>query len=80
MVFFYNGPTPPSGVFDDLLATAQVSNNVGTNTFPKFVESVTTLQISPRGSYRSVSITDYTVPLIEQIVDQLNVSIRLSTL
>ena len=79
MVFFYNAPTPPSGVFDDFLATAQVSNNVGTNTFSELVVSLNPLQVSPRGLWRSVSITNYTVPFIKNVVDQLNVGICLST-
>jgi hypothetical protein len=80
MVFYYDAPTPPSGVFDDFLATDQVSSDVQTRTLSELVKAQTPLAASPRGLWRSVSITKYTVPLLEQIVEQLNVSICFPTL
>jgi hypothetical protein len=34
---FYDGPTPPTGIFDDFLSIPHVSNNVATRTYNAFI-------------------------------------------
>ena len=39
MLVFYNGPTPPNGLFDDFLAIPALVKNIKTRDFSNFIGS-----------------------------------------
>src|SRR6266550_7738381 len=43
---FYDGPSPPSGLFDDFLTILSESNDVHTRKFTDFINSVNTTSVA----------------------------------
>ncbi|KAK7033658.1 hypothetical protein VNI00_012658 [Paramarasmius palmivorus] len=70
--FYYHGPSPPSGTFDAVLAVPAASSTLMTTSLTNLVSAfVVNPPVRPRTLWRSVSIADYSVPLIKTIAAQV---------
>ncbi|KAK0199347.1 FAD-binding domain-containing protein [Desarmillaria ectypa] len=71
---FYDGPTPPDGIFDDFLAIPAVAQDVTTRSFFDFNNS-TFASINGSTGYRTVSndvpMLEYSESNIEGVIDEL---------
>ena len=47
LLLFYDGPTPPDGIFDDFLAIPALAKNVGTRSFLDLVTTSPANATSP---------------------------------
>ncbi|OCB87794.1 FAD-binding domain-containing protein [Sanghuangporus baumii] len=72
-LIFYDGPTPPAGVYDEFLAIPSVSTNVRTSTFREFMASSEgALSADAFGvAQHAIPITKYTVPVLEEMIAQV---------
>ncbi|KAI0033274.1 FAD-binding domain-containing protein [Vararia minispora EC-137] len=70
VTLFYDAPTPPNGLFDDLLAVPAVASHVATRSFADLVTSGGFTLPTTRGALNSVSVLHYT-PLIIQLITNL---------
>jgi len=71
---FYNGSTPPPGLFDKFFAIPRISENVKTRTYPELI-SVTSGPYSVnrlRGAMHTVSLSHLSVGVISQVLNQTN--------
>ncbi|KAF9512345.1 hypothetical protein BS47DRAFT_1345462, partial [Hydnum rufescens UP504] len=69
---FYNGSTPPPGVFDNFLFYPRTLEDVKTRTYTDLINtaSVPFLHNKLRGAMHTVSLTDLSVGVISQILNQ----------
>ncbi|KAI0260026.1 FAD dependent oxidoreductase [Gloeopeniophorella convolvens] len=69
---FYDAPTPPAGLFDDLLAIPTVSSDVSTRSFADFVLSTNSTNPPPilRGFNSGVSLTQYTPAILNVLANE----------
>ncbi|KAI0260030.1 FAD-binding domain-containing protein [Gloeopeniophorella convolvens] len=72
VIVFYDAPTPPAGLFDDLLAIPTVSNNVSTRSFADFVLSTSSINPPPslRGLYSGIPVIQYTHAILDALENQ----------
>ncbi|KAI0044154.1 FAD-binding domain-containing protein [Auriscalpium vulgare] len=72
VLMFYDGPSPPSGIFDDLLAIPSEANSVKTQSFSSFLTSLpsTNPAAGPRALFSSVSVLQYTESLLKVIYNE----------
>ncbi|KAI0260037.1 FAD dependent oxidoreductase [Gloeopeniophorella convolvens] len=72
VLVFYDAPTPPAGLFDDLLAIPAVSSDVSTRSFADLVLSTNSTNPPPslRGFYSGVSVTQYTPAILNVIANE----------
>ncbi|KAI0257872.1 hypothetical protein BC834DRAFT_926933 [Gloeopeniophorella convolvens] len=72
VVVFYDAPTPPAGLFDDLLAIPTVSSDVSTRSFADFVLSTNSTNPPPslRGFTSGVPLTQYTAAILNVIANE----------
>ncbi|KLO11827.1 FAD-binding domain-containing protein [Schizopora paradoxa] len=72
---FYDGPTPPAGIFDAFLSIPNIATNVSTQSFVEFMDGTFgtgDLGIGPFGiAQHVIPIVQYTIPVLEQIVNQV---------
>ncbi|KAK0232019.1 FAD dependent oxidoreductase [Armillaria nabsnona] len=72
-LLFYDGPTPPDGIFDDFLVIPNIATDVNTRDFLSLVlasPSNLTADFSLRGVFNTVSLTGYSDTLIDAIVNE----------
>lgn len=68
--FFYNGPTPPEGLFDDLLAIPSFNEDVKTRSFADLL-SITPAGIpDTRMVYHTVGVEDYTLDYLNAVLNE----------
>ncbi|KAG9308226.1 hypothetical protein JVU11DRAFT_12244 [Chiua virens] len=67
---FYDGPTPPAGIFDEFLAIPSTLEDVSTRSFSDFLESLRGIQYPSRYIFNSISVTGYPLSLLQTVVDQ----------
>ncbi|KJA16702.1 hypothetical protein HYPSUDRAFT_47071 [Hypholoma sublateritium FD-334 SS-4] len=72
LFFYYHGPSPPAGIFDELLAVPSVSSSLSATSLTRLVSAFDGPTIAPRALWRSISIKNYTVPVLNTIADQVN--------
>ncbi|VDB84958.1 unnamed protein product [Peniophora sp. CBMAI 1063] len=68
IVLFYDGPTPPAGIFDDWLAIPTTSSDLATRDFASFIQALSALApIAPatHAYFASVMLQDYPVALLD---------------
>ncbi|VDC03789.1 unnamed protein product [Peniophora sp. CBMAI 1063] len=68
IVLFYDGPSPPAGLFDDWLAIPSLSSDLVTRDFASFLQSLELLTpIEPGASayFGSVNVFDYPMELLK---------------
>ncbi|SJL13225.1 related to 6-hydroxy-D-nicotine oxidase [Armillaria ostoyae] len=72
---FYDGPTPPDGIFDDFLAIPALAQDVTTRSFFDLINS-TVAPINASTGYRTVfndiPMLEYSESNIEGVIDELN--------
>ncbi|KAL5522235.1 hypothetical protein ACEPAF_2092 [Sanghuangporus sanghuang] len=74
VLFFYDGPTLPSGIFDSFFSIPSISSDVSTRTFVDIFESFgnTTVGSGPMGNVgHVVPVTDYPVDLLNHIAEEV---------
>ncbi|KAH9925023.1 FAD-binding domain-containing protein [Epithele typhae] len=71
LLMFYDGPTPPAGIFDDFLAIPYFTKDVSTRSFVDLV------QVSPanatggqRGIFHTVSVLEYTPAIMAAVKNE----------
>ncbi|KAH7920768.1 FAD-binding domain-containing protein [Leucogyrophana mollusca] len=70
-LIFYDGPTPPSGIFDDFLAIPYLTKDVSTRSFSSLVTaSPSNATAGMRGIFNTVSVLEYPIALIDAIVNE----------
>ncbi|VDB99545.1 unnamed protein product [Peniophora sp. CBMAI 1063] len=70
VIVFYDGPSPPDGIFDALLAIPALSSGVQTHTFSEFVSSFPAELAAPtRGAFMSCSVLDFTPAILDRITN-----------
>ncbi|KAJ7100922.1 FAD-binding domain-containing protein [Mycena belliarum] len=70
---FYDGPTPPPGLFDDFLAIPNLVKDVSTRTFLSLVQSGhTETYAGSRGAFHSICLLQYTPTMMAAIVNETN--------
>ncbi|KAG7446652.1 FAD-binding domain-containing protein [Guyanagaster necrorhizus] len=70
-LLFYDGPTPPDGIFDDFLAIPHFSMDVKTRDFVSLVlASPSNATANLRGVFNTVSLLRYSDTLIDAIVNE----------
>ncbi|KAG5351541.1 hypothetical protein C0989_006049 [Termitomyces sp. Mn162] len=70
-LIFYDGPEPPTGIFDDFLAIPHLTNDVSTRDFTSFVKGLpANATYGQRGIFQSVSLTEYTTTLLDAVYNE----------
>ncbi|TRM63435.1 hypothetical protein BD626DRAFT_568837 [Schizophyllum amplum] len=70
-LMFYDGPEPPSGIFDSFLAIPHLISSVKTRTFFDFVQSSpSNLTSGGRAVFNTVSLESYPLDMIDFIANQ----------
>ncbi|KAJ6448449.1 FAD dependent oxidoreductase [Mycena sanguinolenta] len=70
-VMFYDGPTPPPGIFDAFLAIPPLTEDVSTRSFSSLVQSVpSNATTGARGAFHTVSLLDYSPAMINAILNE----------
>ncbi|KAG6335497.1 hypothetical protein ID866_3586 [Astraeus odoratus] len=73
-LLFYDGPSPPAGVFDKFLAIPSLSEDVSTRSFLSLVRSYpgneTTGLRSASGVFNSVSVTGFPEELLDLVLEE----------
>ncbi|KZV76893.1 FAD-binding domain-containing protein [Peniophora sp. CONT] len=67
-VLFYDGPTPPAGIFDDWLVIPTLSSDLMTRDFASFIQSlelITPIDPGANAYFGSVNVLDYPSELLE---------------
>ncbi|EKM52439.1 uncharacterized protein PHACADRAFT_211693 [Phanerochaete carnosa HHB-10118-sp] len=73
LLLFYDGPTPPAGIFDDFLNLTSVQGSIGTRSFLELVQTPPSSQAAgsaTRGYYDTATIASPTGPIIDAIVNE----------
>jgi len=70
-VIFYDGPTPPAGIFDDFLAIKHLTEDVSTRSFSSLVQAAPSNATSGlRGAFHTVSLLEYSSTMIDAILNE----------
>ncbi|KIJ50387.1 hypothetical protein M422DRAFT_777110 [Sphaerobolus stellatus SS14] len=70
-LLFYDGPTPPAGIFDDFLAIPYLTKDVSTRSFLSLVQaSPANVTYGERASFHSVSVLDFTPNILNVILNE----------
>ncbi|KAJ7017545.1 FAD-binding domain-containing protein [Mycena alexandri] len=70
-IMFYDGPTPPPGVFDAFLKIKNISSDIGTRTLSSLVASAPqTLPAGTRGYFNTMSFFEYTDAIATAILNE----------
>ncbi|KJA15273.1 hypothetical protein HYPSUDRAFT_48491 [Hypholoma sublateritium FD-334 SS-4] len=70
-LLFYDGPTPPAGIFDDFLAIPYFTKDVSTRSFLSLVQaSPSNATAGTRAIFNTVSVLDYTPALLDVILNE----------
>ncbi|KAF8069311.1 FAD-binding domain-containing protein [Lyophyllum atratum] len=68
---FYDGPTPPAGIFDDFLAIPHLTQDVSTRDFLSLVKSSpANSTYGSRGIFNTVSLTQYTPTILAAVLNE----------
>ncbi|KAJ7718272.1 FAD-binding domain-containing protein [Mycena metata] len=68
-IMFYDGPTPPSGVFDDFLNITSISKDVSTRSYLSVVQAGQ-VPAGARGAFHVATILDFTPTTIAAVVNE----------
>ncbi|KAI0337351.1 FAD dependent oxidoreductase [Trametopsis cervina] len=64
---YYNAPTPPPGMFDEILAIPTVERDIQTRDFITFIQNIST---DARGEHSTVPTQAYTVPVLQALYNE----------
>ncbi|KAF8993652.1 FAD-binding domain-containing protein [Hymenopellis radicata] len=71
VLLFYDAPTPPSGIFEDLVAIPAIEDLVQTYRFPEFVASVPGNDLTPgQAVFQTTPIVDYSLSILEANINE----------
>ncbi|CAE7186855.1 unnamed protein product [Rhizoctonia solani] len=71
LLMFYDGPTPPAGIFDEFQSITHFTSDVKTRSFISLVQaSPANATYGLRGAFNTVSLKTYSKPLIDQVLNQ----------
>ncbi|GJE93074.1 FAD dependent oxidoreductase [Phanerochaete sordida] len=69
IIMFYDGPTPPAGIFDDFLAIPAVDSDISTRSFLSLVQS-SPIASTTRAVFNTVSLMTLSPALMKAIVNE----------
>ncbi|KAJ6533798.1 FAD dependent oxidoreductase [Mycena vulgaris] len=69
LILFYDGPTPPAGIFDDFLAIPNLSEDIKTRSFLSLVNSPGD-PATGRAAFHTVSVLAYSPTLVDAILNE----------
>ncbi|KAJ7183741.1 FAD-binding domain-containing protein [Mycena filopes] len=70
-IMFYDGPSPPAGLFDDFLAIKALTEDVSTRSFLSLVQSTpSNATTETRGTFHTVSLLEYSPSMIDAILNE----------
>ncbi|KAI0260020.1 FAD-binding domain-containing protein [Gloeopeniophorella convolvens] len=75
-VFYYDGPTPPEGIFDDFLSIPFTTSDVSSRSYANFVHRTKkdSVDLSRfRAFYDTVPVTNYSIGVMDAIINQTTV-------
>ncbi|KAG9084980.1 hypothetical protein FS749_004777 [Ceratobasidium sp. UAMH 11750] len=71
LLMFYDGPTPPAGIFERFMTIPHFTSDVSARSLSSLVKaSPANATYGTRGAFNTVSLKTYTPRLLEQIVNQ----------
>ncbi|KAL0951020.1 hypothetical protein HGRIS_007761 [Hohenbuehelia grisea] len=71
VTLFYDGPSPPPGIFDDFLAISHLSKDIKPRSFVSVVQaSPSNLTYGTRGAFHSVPILEYSEAVVKAILNE----------
>ncbi|KAF8678786.1 fad-binding protein [Rhizoctonia solani] len=71
LLMFYDGPTPPSGIFERFQSIPHFTSDVKTRSFTSLVQaSPANTTYGLRAAFNTVSLKNYSQPIIEQVLNQ----------
>ncbi|KZT30348.1 FAD-binding domain-containing protein [Neolentinus lepideus HHB14362 ss-1] len=71
LTIFYDGPSPPAGIFDEFLAISSLTQNISSRTFlDLFSVNPSNMTAGNRGVFNSLMVLDYTEDLCNAILNQ----------
>ncbi|KAI0260040.1 FAD dependent oxidoreductase [Gloeopeniophorella convolvens] len=72
VILFYDGPTPPAGVFDEFLAIPTNQSDVSTRSFVDFFNSLSFSNVPPstRSVYFGIPFTQYSPAVLSALANQ----------
>ncbi|KAJ8496445.1 hypothetical protein ONZ45_g12439 [Pleurotus djamor] len=70
-IMFYDGPSPPSGIFDDFMDIPHVTQDVSTRSFLSLIQSVPAGATSgTRGTFQTVPLQEITPSILDAVVNE----------
>lgn len=70
-LIFYDGPTPPTGLFDEFLAIPYLTKDISTRSFLSLVQaSPANATSSTRAFFNTVSVTGYPLSLVQDVMNE----------
>ncbi|OCH91179.1 FAD-binding domain-containing protein [Obba rivulosa] len=70
-LLFYDGPTPPSGIFDDFLAIQSFTSDVSTRSFLSLVQaSPSNATSGTRAIFHTVSLLEYSASMLDAVLNE----------
>ncbi|PPQ80764.1 hypothetical protein CVT26_015285 [Gymnopilus dilepis] len=80
-LIFYDGPTPPSGIFDEFLAIPYFTKDISTRSFLSLVQSSpANFTANNRAIFNTASVLQYTPELLDVVLNETVVRQTLSCL
>ncbi|EUC62597.1 FAD-dependent oxidoreductase, putative [Rhizoctonia solani AG-3 Rhs1AP] len=71
LLMFYDGPTPPAGIFERFTSIPHFTSDISTRSFPSLVgASPANATYGLRGAFNTVSLKAYSPSLIDQVLNQ----------
>jgi len=71
IMMFYDAPSPPAGIFDNMLAIPAASSNVSTRSYLSLIQVEPTQETANlRGYYNTVPLMDLTSSILQAVVNQ----------
>ncbi|KAJ7107011.1 FAD-binding domain-containing protein [Mycena epipterygia] len=68
-LIFYDGPSPPAGIFDEFLALPNLLEDVSTRSFLSLVQSPPS-DPPARGAFHTVSLLEYSPTMVDAILNE----------
>ncbi|CEL58450.1 hypothetical protein RSOLAG1IB_08557 [Rhizoctonia solani AG-1 IB] len=71
LLMFYDGPNPPAGIFERFTSIPHLTSDVSTRSFLSLVgASPANSTYGLRGAFNTVSVKNYSLPLLKQVLNQ----------
>ncbi|QRV98430.1 FAD-binding domain protein [Ceratobasidium sp. AG-Ba] len=74
ILLFYDGPTPPGNIFERFTSIPNIASDVSTRSMNSLIASSSAnTTYGLRSTFKSVSLKTYTIPLLQEIVNQARI-------